>query len=368
MVYGKTGGQNSLHFFRYINDLLFQQCDLPFSKSCTYGIMDKIGIGSHFIERCMNHTRGLEVDDFNSYLRTQLHDGKDLTLQDIPLLKVGGQLYEGELSTAAIFRSVCAAYPPGRQPVACDFCKDCKDVRYCLWFLQCDGTTFDMYAAQRLNGGGNSNHGSDGGGSGGNNNDNGNVGTPSPAPATSSSQPPASDNNNNQSGNGNNNAGAATATSSPSSPVAVTSAPVTVLPPPPPPRPTSNNAQKQQEEVNHDELAEDALIHGILVGLAIGLVVTGIYGCRDYQAKLVLHEISMDDEYINKPDNKELDGVVDENDDNLVVHQRYRDERRTSSPNNSFFHNSFVPADLSVEQDLPVPGDDGAAVPHGVLT
>ena len=78
----------------------------------------------------MNHTHGVEMDDFNWYLRDQITYGKELTKSNVPALKIGGNQYRGEANTAAIFRAVCAAYPPGLQPVVCDFCKDCNDVRY----------------------------------------------------------------------------------------------------------------------------------------------------------------------------------------------------------------------------------------------
>ncbi|CAB9520642.1 Vacuolar-sorting receptor [Seminavis robusta] len=156
VVYGKTGGRNQLHFWNYISDSGFSQCqedsNKPFGKNCTYSIMNRLGIGTHFIERCMNHTHGLEADVDNPYLDEQLAGGKPLTVQRIPVLKINEFWYSeaGAPSTGRIFRAICANFPKDEQPVACDFCKDCTDVRYCLWFLQCDGTTFAEYAASTL--------------------------------------------------------------------------------------------------------------------------------------------------------------------------------------------------------------------------
>ncbi|CAB9529317.1 Vacuolar-sorting receptor 1 [Seminavis robusta] len=246
VVYGKTGGRNQLHFWNYISDSGFSQCqedsNKPFGKNCTYSIMNRLGIGTHFIERCMNHTHGLEADVDNPYLDEQLAGGKPLTVARIPVLKINEFWYSeaGAPSTGRIFRAICANFPQDEQPVACDFCKDCTDVRYCLWFLQCDGTTFAEYAASTL------------------------VGFPTQQ-------------NNPQDG---------------PFPDQFTTTPVTKIPTAAPTA-AQTTPQQQQENANstHKERAKDALVQGILVGLAMSVLINVYFACRDWQAQLVWKEI-----------------------------------------------------------------------------
>lgn len=266
VVYGKTGGSNMLHFFRYVNDLLFEQCHHPFSKNCTYSVMNRIEVSPHFIERCMNHTHGLDADELNPYLQEQVDKGQGITSVMVPRLKIGNYWYTGEEDTGEIFRAVCASYPADKQPLACDFCKDCSDVRYCLWHLQCDNDqSFEMFAEARLNG------------------DN-----PNSAEASSS----------------NNLALPATTAAEPALTPAPSESPAAATPPPTAVT-VSDNLQSSSSSSTSDEdnsnnqnkkAAQDALTSGILVGLCLGLVVSGVYACKDFQARIMLNEIRKEDQ------------------------------------------------------------------------
>jgi hypothetical protein len=142
-----------------VNDLLFEQCDEPFGQECAYSIMENMDISTYFIERCMNHTHGVQEDHENMYLERMLEDGKVLPSGDLPILQIGEGFYEGQHDTKAIFRAVCASYAGLKRPSVCGYCGSCSDVRYCLWFLECKDTgfpTFEEFASSKvdeLNGG-----------------------------------------------------------------------------------------------------------------------------------------------------------------------------------------------------------------------
>jgi len=291
VVYGKTGGNNALHFFRYIDDLLFQQCDAPFGHNCTYTIMENNDIGSRFIERCMDHAGGVQNDVLNAYLFDEVENQakRDLTIDMLPSLDIGGTFYYGEHSAKAIFRAVCAKYPVNNQPMACEFCKDCDDVRFCLWFLQCDGTPFAEYASQKLDLANGVALGSD------------ETSSPEDEGATTkapiyetpaepiipASAPVASSN-------------------SESAPATMETVPATPLPtsfeegesstPTSPTTSTTTGANSKTAPLDKaDNEKEEALFHGVLIGLTIGFVISAMYGCKDWQARLILREISLDE-------------------------------------------------------------------------
>ena len=355
MVYGKTGGDNALHFFRYVNDLLFEQCDAPFSQNCTDSIMENNNVGTHFVDRCMNHSRGVEADDWNSYLEEQIQQKGDFTIDTVPALEIGETVYSGEHSTAAIFRAVCAAYPAGNQPMACEFCQGCSNVRYCLWFLQCDGTSFDMYAAEKLKLGYVPVLGTDEGPPVSEQD----AGNASSSGVSVSSIPNNNDDNNNNSFEANSTSGPM-ATPLPSEGPVETPPPTAGLTPPvktsaptpvPPNDESLNNAAIPPDAHKGDEDgAQEALIHGVLIGLAIGFVVSVMYGCRDWQARLILREISLEEGIKASNDvlGGELDGTFGAN-------------------RSSYFQNSFTPSEDNAEEkderDL-----SERSVPGGILT
>jgi hypothetical protein len=265
VVYGRTGGANALHFWNYINDIGFGLCDNPFGQNCTYSIMDRIGIETHFIERCIDHAHGLDNDMANIYLDEQVGWAIDLNASMVPALKIGQHWYNGTHSTDAIFQAICAAYPAEHQPVVCDFCRDCSDVRYCLWFLQCDGITFDVYSAARAN--------------------NGYAPESSSTSGQYTQQLPPSDNTNggtttspSSADNGNADSAAATANSAQI------------------PDGNSGEAASSPHENESGKKAKDALLQGILVGIAIGLVTTCYFACRAWQAQIVLNAIVREDD------------------------------------------------------------------------
>lgn len=276
VVYGKTGGSNMLHFFRYVNDLLFEQCHHPFSKNCTYSVMDRIEVSPHFIERCMNHTHGLDADDMNPYLREQVDKSRDITSAMVPRLKIGNYWYTGEETTGEIFRAVCANYPADKQPLACDFCKDCSDVRYCLWHLQCNnGQTFELFAEARLNGHPESTSSP-------------NLVLPAPTTAEPALTP--------------------VPTESPVAAIPLATAPPTAVPVTDNLRSSASSTTNNEEDRNtqNKKAAQDALMSGILVGLSLGVVVSGVYACKDFQARIMLNEIRKDDQAMQAQKDTEL--------------------------------------------------------------
>lgn len=212
----------------------------------------------------MNHTKGLDDDTENAYMKEELNKMVDLQLGDLPLLKIGFEYYTGPQTTKDIFKAVCAAYPQDRQPVACDFCKDCDDVRLCLWTLQCNGESgpsFAEYAAAKT----------------------GTKITPAPTSVA------------------------------PTAPVPVASTPLPISNAPTPEAKSAsvddnNNSQseneqaspssakyKADEEAKEKAEAKESMITGVILGLVIGWLISAVYACRDWQAKIVLNEITKED-------------------------------------------------------------------------
>ena len=304
--------------------------------------MENSDIGDFYINECMKHSGGLEDDQSNGYLEEQIEIQHDLATTDIaPTLKIGEHIYTGEQSTAGIFRFVCADYPPGNQPMACEFCKDCDNVRYCLWFLECDGTKFDTYAAQKLEVGFLPVLGSDE--SFPDLEQDGNLGVESGRTPEATTSNPINDND----------LVVVNSTSGPvvtSAPTPAPTAPVTTSAPSVNPTDrnspqttstpsktehtasindsaNSNNHHKRgNNETAHKE-AKKALIRGVLIGLAIGLGISAMYGWKDWQARLILHEMTREDR--NKAAGDGLDGTI--------------------VGASSYFQNSFTPSKASFE-------------------
>lgn len=332
VIYGKVGGNSALNYFRYINDLLFEQCDDPFGEQCTDSIMDNSQVGTSFVEECMNHSRGVEADDLNRYLGEQLSDNKlDLTIDNMPALEIGHNVYAEEESTEAIFDTVCAAYPVGNQPMACEFCMGCSNVRYCLWFLECDGKSFEQHAAEKLQMGYVPEMGSDEVVP--ESEQDNNVANPALTIPPETTQNPT-------------NAEPATTSpisAAPESVSHVSTASPTATPATLKPSNTDADEDAAQDENENDVIpnndnnnneearneAKEALIHGVLIGIAFGFVVSAMYGCRDWQARLILREFILEEGI--KASHGALDG--------------------TFGTINSYFQNSFTPSEGNNNND-----------------
>ena len=332
-----------MNFFDYVNDLLFEQCDAPFGAECTNSIMENSDIGDEYINECMSHSGGVEDDRLNDYLEDQMEIQHESTITDIaPTLKIGEHIYTGVQSTADIFRAVCADYPPGNQPMACDFCKDCDNVRYCLWSLTCDGTTFDTYAAKKLELGFVPVLGSDE--SFPELEQDGNTGVESGSTPETTTSNPINDNElsvtNFTSGPGVTSAPTtaptATATTSAPSIGSTNGFPQSTTKPsqteslvPNNGNGNTNNHHKNGNNEKAHKEAKAALIRGVLLGLTIGLGISAMYGCKDWQARLILHEMTREDR--NKGSGGGLDG--------------------TFVGASSYFQNSFTPSKASLKNN-----------------
>ena len=271
MVGGKGGGNGILDYFRYVDELKYQQCENPFSRECTENFMEEIGISPYFIRKCMNHTNGLESDygvdsdTDNSYLNQELQKATTSSIREaiVPVLKIENLLYEFAETTEDIFRAVCAAYPINKQPIACDFCKGCNNVRDCLWRLQCDGLPFEKYAAAKMF----TEQGMSSATAG-------DLDTTVPAQSSATANVVEQTNE---------------------VPAAVT--PIPNLPTSAPPVANAPGATAGTPSGGATKMTEakDAMVSGLVLGLAIGFLVTAVFACRDWQAKIVLNEIAKED-------------------------------------------------------------------------
>ena len=137
-------------FFRYLENFERAGCLVASDMTvCSLEVMDKISFLDYAnLETCVGDLNEIRADVPNPKLDEQIEAAQKHQIDsvtDIPSLYLGGVKYTGELSTEAIFREYCAVFERAGKmhPVSCDICKDCQNVRKCLWTLECDGVAFE---------------------------------------------------------------------------------------------------------------------------------------------------------------------------------------------------------------------------------
>jgi len=137
-------------FFRYLEDFERAGCLYKGDVTmCSIEVIDQIDwLEYSDLESCVGSLNEIDSDVPNKKLDEQLEAFNQLNIDpatDIPSLFLGGVHYQGELTTKAIFTEYCDMFIRADKtlPVSCDICRDCDDVRRCLWFLECDGKPFD---------------------------------------------------------------------------------------------------------------------------------------------------------------------------------------------------------------------------------
>ncbi|CAB9504211.1 Vacuolar-sorting receptor [Seminavis robusta] len=187
------------------------------------------------VEQCMQLAGGLDADTMNVRLQEQLDRQQgQYALDNIPLVHIAGERYKGSWDVSNLLNDICDAYPTSQQlptqvnPMGCDFCRECDDVRHCLWYLECNERPFDIDTFRSNNNGADSSN-------------------TTIAPQT--------------------NAPIATAppTTTPAAPSAVTTATQ-------PPNNNNNNAPDNDDNDNDDVNTTAFFMGGILAGLVFGMV------------------------------------------------------------------------------------------------
>lgn len=140
-----SGGE----YFHYLEIFEKANCyDAADITSCSVSVMETMAsIGGYLpVADCIDITGDFDEDSWNDLLRAEIRNQKTRVNpykpEDLPALKINDIPYEGQYTTRAIFQAVCEAFPKGQQPLSCEFCSGCNDVRRCLWQWQCDGEPF----------------------------------------------------------------------------------------------------------------------------------------------------------------------------------------------------------------------------------
>ena len=138
-------------FFRYLENFERANCLYAANMTaCSLDVIDKI---SHLVydnfASCVGDAE-IDSDVTNDRLEEQLKYLKQYNYreEDMPALFIGGNRYQGEMTTRGIFDAYCASFhrDDNLHPLSCDICGPCSDVRTCLWTLVCDGVPFDAQA------------------------------------------------------------------------------------------------------------------------------------------------------------------------------------------------------------------------------
>merc|ERR1712226_158179 len=132
-VYGESDGIG-LQWWEYVNEFMFR-CDKEeffTNKECITDAMKHSGVDPHRIDACMSDAGGLENDNNNALLETQLAAKEASGVVIMPAAFVNNAAIRGALEFSTIFKAICAGYAPGFEPTVCTKCANCRDEYACV--------------------------------------------------------------------------------------------------------------------------------------------------------------------------------------------------------------------------------------------
>ena len=132
-VYGEKNGIGT-EWWDYVNEFLYR-CDTEqffTNEDCIKDAMEHSNVNKFKIDACMQDFGGLEGDEPNELLQTQLQEKEASGIVILPAASVNGAALRGALEFAVVFKAICAGFRKGHEPEICFKCADCQDEHKCV--------------------------------------------------------------------------------------------------------------------------------------------------------------------------------------------------------------------------------------------
>lgn len=129
--YGETDGIG-FRWWEYVSEFM-DRCDTPdifADEMCYNDVMKKVEIDHLKVEQCMKDSGGVEKDNVNTFLDTELDAQQRRGVVVLPTAFVNTAAIRGALSLETVFTAICAGFLAGTEPEVCQ-CTQCPDVGGC---------------------------------------------------------------------------------------------------------------------------------------------------------------------------------------------------------------------------------------------
>jgi len=131
-VYGGDGV--GLEWWTYVEEFLFRcnTADYFSSEDCLKDVYTNSNVDAKQVEECMLDSGGLDDDEANTLLESQLAEREVSGAVIIPSMFVNGATIRGALTFSTIFKAVCAGFEVDKEPKVCKMCANCNDEFHCV--------------------------------------------------------------------------------------------------------------------------------------------------------------------------------------------------------------------------------------------
>jgi hypothetical protein len=129
--YGESDGIGQ-RWWEYVTEFM-ERCDsedIFNNEACCNDVMKKVGVDHLKIEQCMKDSGGVENDNVNTFLDTELAAQEKRGVVVLPTAFVNTAAIRGALSINSVFTAICAGYLAGTRPAVCE-CTSCPNILEC---------------------------------------------------------------------------------------------------------------------------------------------------------------------------------------------------------------------------------------------
>lgn len=118
----------------YVSEFIFRCNTEEFfsSKQCISDAMGRANVEAKKIDSCMSDSGGLEGDEKNTLMETQLLAKDKSGVVILPAMYVNRVSIRGSLEFEVVFKAICAGYSSGTTPSVCETCSNCPDQKVCI--------------------------------------------------------------------------------------------------------------------------------------------------------------------------------------------------------------------------------------------
>lgn len=132
-LYGASDGVGA-KWWDYVDEFMFRCDNEEFfaNDNCVKDAMSHAKVDYHEVESCMANSGGLEGDEPNSLLQTQIADREVSGVVILPTVIVNSAAIRGALDFIVVFKAICAGFKKGSKPEICSKCANCADEQGCV--------------------------------------------------------------------------------------------------------------------------------------------------------------------------------------------------------------------------------------------
>jgi len=132
-LYGKDGVGTP--WWDYVVEFMHRCKDPAYfvNEDCVKDSMSHVeGLDYRRVMSCMDDAGGVDGDNTNGLLESQLGEKEAAGVIIVPSFYVNNAPTRGALSFSTVFRAICAGYAQGSEPEMCQSCAFCKDEYGCV--------------------------------------------------------------------------------------------------------------------------------------------------------------------------------------------------------------------------------------------